>query len=167
MAGIWYRTVSTRIVVLLVLCLGCGFALGMALPPMVAAKSERVVSWEEAAAMPGAAPETEDAARTTGGGEYGPAWETVRRTQEYDGYAFAVSMPIDNKDAWISWMRSRDRGDTAAFLEERWALARSFVASAELKRPEDVRAFLLAPREDFVRTRNKGLEYADTWLPIG
>jgi protein-L-isoaspartate(D-aspartate) O-methyltransferase len=57
--------------------------------------------------------------------------------------------------------------DIPGFLEDRWNLAQDFVLSSELKRPEDVEAFLLAPREHFVRAQNKGFEYADTWLPIG
>jgi protein-L-isoaspartate(D-aspartate) O-methyltransferase len=64
-------------------------------------------------------------------------------------------------------MRTNNRNDLPLFLEERWFLAKSFVGTAELKRPEDVRAFLLTPREHFVRARNRGFEYADTWLPIG
>jgi protein-L-isoaspartate(D-aspartate) O-methyltransferase len=60
-----------------------------------------------------------------------------------------------------------NRSDSPAFLEQRYELAQTFINSRELKRPEDVRAFLLTPREHFVRSRNRGLEYADTWLPIG
>jgi protein-L-isoaspartate(D-aspartate) O-methyltransferase len=37
----------------------------------------------------------------------------------------------------------------------------------ELQREEDLRAFLLAPREFFVRDQNKGKEYIDSPLPIG
>jgi len=92
--------------------------------------------------------------------------ESAAYAEKYDGQALAASMPIDSKEVWLAWMeknRSEDRG----FLEQRWALADSFVKSHELWRAEDVRAFLLAPREKFVRERNKGHEYSDTWLPIG
>jgi protein-L-isoaspartate(D-aspartate) O-methyltransferase len=75
-------------------------------------------------------------------------------------------MPIETKEAWLSWM-SKNRGDNPAFLEQRWEWAQNLVITSELKRPEDVRAFLLTPREHFVRAQNRGLEYADTWLPIG
>jgi protein-L-isoaspartate(D-aspartate) O-methyltransferase len=75
-------------------------------------------------------------------------------------------MPIETKEAWLSWM-NRNRNDDPAFLEQRWDWAQNLVLTSELKRPEDVRSFLLTPREHFVRAHNRGLEYADTWLPIG
>jgi protein-L-isoaspartate(D-aspartate) O-methyltransferase len=86
--------------------------------------------------------------------------------KKYDGQALAASMPIDSKEMWIAWME-KHRTEDRAFLEQRWELAQSFIRSHELWRPEDVKAFLLAPREKFVRERNKGYEYSDTWLPIG
>ncbi len=92
--------------------------------------------------------------------------ESIVYADKYDGQAFAASMPIDSKEVWLSWME-KNRSEDRAFLEQRWELAQSFVRSHELWRPEDVRAFLLAPRERFVRERNKGHEYSDTWLPIG
>jgi protein-L-isoaspartate(D-aspartate) O-methyltransferase len=75
-------------------------------------------------------------------------------------------MVVDSKTAWLSWMQE-NRPDKPDFLGQRWDLAATFIASGELKRTDDVRAFLLAPREHFIRERNKGFEYADTWLPIG
>lgn len=85
---------------------------------------------------------------------------------KYDGQALAASMPVESKEAWLAWME-KNRTEDRDFLEQRWALADSFVKSHELWRPEDLKAFLLAPREKFVRERNKGHEYSDTWLPIG
>jgi protein-L-isoaspartate(D-aspartate) O-methyltransferase len=179
--ALFYRTVSVRTVLTLVsgLCLGCMF--GLYLPHLVSAKSERVAAYAEA--MFPAAEETsaQDVAqiadsmstdnRSGDWPEYGVMAENSQAAhvaaQTYDGPGFARSMPVDRKEAWLSWMRANKRGDSPAFLEERWALARSFVGTAELKRPEDVRAFLLTPREHFVRARNRGSEYADTWLPIG
>ncbi|GMO23907.1 MAG: hypothetical protein Ta2B_03210 [Termitinemataceae bacterium] len=84
----------------------------------------------------------------------------------FDGVALAASMPVESETAWISWMRD-NRADSAEFLAKRWKLSTDFRVSGELGRWEDVRAFLLTPREHFVRERNKGKEYADTWLPIG
>jgi protein-L-isoaspartate(D-aspartate) O-methyltransferase len=98
--------------------------------------------------------------------EYGLAYETLPGAPKYDGPGLAQSMPWETKESWLSWMRA-NRGESPAFLEQRYDLAQDFIKSSELKRPEDVRAFLLAPREHFVRARNRGLEYADTWLAIG
>jgi protein-L-isoaspartate(D-aspartate) O-methyltransferase len=144
-----------------------GLVSGLTLPLVVSAKSERVVAYEEVAAQFA----VEDAAKIAlqmgmDSPEYGLAYETLPGVEKYDGAGLARSMPIETKEVWLSWMRN-NRNDVPSFLEERWNLAQDFVLSSELKRPEDVRAFLLAPREHFVRARNKGLEYADTWLPIG
>jgi protein-L-isoaspartate(D-aspartate) O-methyltransferase len=160
MAGIWYRTVSIRLVLIITSALVCGFLSGLFLPAMVSARNERVASYEEVILPTAEGPKNAAA-------ESDSTYETIRKTQDYDGPSLARSMPVDHKEDWFSWMQANKRDDAPAFLEERWTLAQSFIKSAELKRPEDVRAFLLTPREHFVRARNKGLEYADTWLPIG
>ncbi|MDR3139015.1 MAG: hypothetical protein LBT95_05005, partial [Treponema sp.] len=159
-------SISAPVIIVLTGGLIIGFIAGLAFPLVVSSTSERVAAYEEAqyTAEEPAEGALETEADTP---EYdGPAYETLPEAQKYNGPAFAQSMPIETKEVWLSWMRS-NRNDLPAFLEERWNLAKAFVDSAELKRPEDVRAFLLAPREHFVRGRNKGLEYADTWLPIG
>lgn len=167
MFGFLQRGVSARVVIILVGGLGFGFTFGIFLPLLISAKSERVVAYEEANAK-SAVEDTVKIAmeKGTDSAEYGQAYETLGK-QQYDGPGFAHSMPIESKEAWLSWMRTNNRSDVPGFLEERWTLANSFVGTAELKRPEDVRAFLLTPREHFVRSRNRGFEYADTWLPIG
>jgi protein-L-isoaspartate(D-aspartate) O-methyltransferase len=160
-------SVSAVVVVALAAGLVVGFIFGLTMPLLVSSRSERVVAYEEVAAQTA----VEEAAKIavemgTDSPEYGLAFETLPGTAKYDGPALAQSMPIETKEAWLSWMRN-NRNDSSAFLEERWKLAEDFVRSSELKRPEDMRAFLLTPREHFVRERNRGFEYADTWLPIG
>jgi protein-L-isoaspartate(D-aspartate) O-methyltransferase len=164
---IFQNSVSALVIVVLAGGLITGFILGLGLPLLVLAESERVVAYEEVAAQYA----VEEAAKIAlemgvDSPEYGLAYETLPGAKKYDGPGLAQSMPIETKEVWLSWMRN-NRNDAPSFLEDRWQLAQDFVLSAELKRPEDVRAFLLAPREHFVRVRNKGLEYADTWLPIG
>ncbi|MDR1250646.1 MAG: protein-L-isoaspartate O-methyltransferase [Treponema sp.] len=154
MAALYYRTVSVGVVLTLAGGIGAGFILGVFLPLLVSAKSESVVSYGE----------VKSAVEMSG---YGPVYESLTEKRKYNGPHFAWSMPVDNKEDWLSWMRSNGRSDTPAFMEERWMLANFFVETAELKRREDVRAFLLTPREHFVRAQNRGSEYADTWLPIG
>jgi len=142
-----------------------GTSFGLSIPLAVLSNSERVASYEEVAAVS----MVEDALRIAGRSsseEEGFSYITLPGIQKYDGPRLAQSMPIETKEAWLSWM-SRNRGDDPAFLEQRWEWAQNLVNTSELKRPEDVRAFLLTPREYFVRAHNKGLEYADTWLPIG
>ncbi|MDR0878417.1 MAG: protein-L-isoaspartate O-methyltransferase [Treponema sp.] len=161
------NSVSAVVIVTLVIGVAAGFIFGLTLPLAVSSENERVVAYEEVAAQSA----VEEAAKIaiemgTDSAEYGLAYETLPGVQKYDGPALAQAMPIETKESWLSWMRN-SRNDNPVFLEERWNLAQSFVLTSELKRSEDVRAFLLAPREHFVRARNRGLEYADTWLPIG
>jgi len=142
-----------------------GTLFGLFIPVLLESRSERVATFEEIYAQS----MIEDALRLAGysnSEEAGFSYVNLSGIQKYDGPRLASSMPIETKEAWLSWM-SRNRNDDPVFLEQRWELARSLVESSELKRPEDVRAFLLTPREHFVRAQNKGLEYADTWLPIG
>ena len=160
-------TISATLIVILCAGVLIGFAFGLALPAMVLAKSERVVAYEEVAAQSAVQEATKIAvAYGVDSPEYGLAYETLPGAEKYDGPKLAQSMPIGTKEAWIAWMKS-NRNDSPVFLEQRWNLAWEFSKTKELTREADIRAFLLAPREHFVRERNKGLEYADTWLPIG
>ncbi|MCL2209974.1 MAG: protein-L-isoaspartate O-methyltransferase [Treponema sp.] len=142
-----------------------GTAFGLSIPHIFVTNFERVSTYEEVAASS----MVEEALRFTGSSsleEAGFSYVTLPGIQKYDGPRLAQSMPIGTKETWLSWM-SRNRSDDPVFLDQRWDWAQDLVISSELKRPEDVRAFLLTPREHFVRAANKGLEYADTWLPIG
>jgi protein-L-isoaspartate(D-aspartate) O-methyltransferase len=167
MTNILQKPVSAAVIVALVSGLALGIIFGLALPPLVLAKAERVVAYEEVAAQLAVEEATRLALEMgTDSAEYGLAYETLPGTSKYDGPGLAHSMPWETQEAWLSWMRT-NRSDSPAFLERRYELAQTFINSSELKRPEDVQAFLLTPREHFVRARNRGLEYADTWLPIG
>jgi protein-L-isoaspartate(D-aspartate) O-methyltransferase len=140
-----------------------GTSFGLSIPLIVMSHSEKVSNYEEVAA----ASMVEDALRLAGKANAEEAgFSYITGVQKYDGPRLAQSMPIETKETWLSWM-GKNRGDDPAFLEQRWNWAQNLVKTSELKRPEDVRAFLLTPREHFVRAQNKGLEYADTWLPIG
>jgi protein-L-isoaspartate(D-aspartate) O-methyltransferase len=161
------KPIPAAVIVTLVSGLVLGILFGLALPRLVSAKSERVVAYEEVAAQLAVEEATRLALEMgTDSPEYGLAYETLPGTSKYDGPGLAQSMPWETKESWLSWMRV-NRNESPAFLEERYELAQNFIRSSELKRPEDVRAFLLTPREHFVRARNRGLEYADTWLAIG
>ena len=157
--------IPAPIVVAIFTGLVIGVSFGLSIPMLVASNSEKVASYEEVAAMS----MVEDALRLAGrlgSEEAGFSYVTLPGIQKYDGPRLAQSMPIETKEAWLSWM-NRNRNDDPAFIEERWQWAQNLVITSELKRPEDVRAFLLTPREHFVRANNKGYEYADTWLQIG
>ncbi|MDR0689587.1 MAG: protein-L-isoaspartate O-methyltransferase [Spirochaetaceae bacterium] len=161
------NSVPALVIVALVMGLIIGFVFGLTLPSLVSSKSERVLAYEEVAAQSA----VEEAAKLAvqrgfDSPEYDLVYKTLSGGELYDGPSLAQSMPIETKEVWLSWMRN-NRNDSPFFLEERWKLAHDFVESSELRRPQDVRAFLLAPREHFVREQNLNLAYADTWLPIG
>jgi protein-L-isoaspartate(D-aspartate) O-methyltransferase len=159
------KTVPVPIVIAVSSGIVVGGIFGLSVPLLVAAHSERVASYEEVAALS----MVEDALRFAGRShaeEAGFSYVTLPGIQKYDGPRLAQTMPIETKEAWLAWM-SKNRNDDPVFLEERWQWAQNLVLTSELKRPEDVRAFLLTPREHFVRAQNKGLEYANTWLSIG
>jgi protein-L-isoaspartate(D-aspartate) O-methyltransferase len=149
------------------LCVGLvvGIVIGLFIPFIVSSHSEPIVSHEELRAS-SLAQEAMRLASMEQIVEREFYVVTLPGKQKYDGPRLAESMPIETKEVWLSWMK-RNRTDDPVFLEQRWEWAQELVLSSELKRPEDVRAFLLTPREHFVRAANKGLEYADTWLPIG
>ncbi|GMO26076.1 MAG: hypothetical protein Ta2F_01540 [Termitinemataceae bacterium] len=128
---------------------------------IISAAEEDALASEQKAA--GIAPVTK---RTISESQYISEESAQRLSLQVDGYSVASIVPIENESAWTSWMVS-NRPDDREFLPKRWQLAWSFIASGELKRLDDLRAFLLTPRENFVRAQNKGKEYADTWLPIG
>jgi protein-L-isoaspartate(D-aspartate) O-methyltransferase len=155
--------VPAPIVIALAAGIIIGLAAGLVFPALISAQSEPVVRYEEAAAL---FTREETAETVAAADDPGLSFEVQPGAKSYDGPALARSMTLEPKEAWISWMQT-NRNDNASFLDERYNLAMNFIESSELKRPEDVRAFLLAPREHFVRARNRGLEYADTWLPIG
>ncbi|RPJ07705.1 MAG: protein-L-isoaspartate O-methyltransferase [Spirochaetaceae bacterium] len=57
--------------------------------------------------------------------------------------------------------------ETAEHLGARWDLSRIYIGSNELVGDRVISAFLLAPREHFVRKVNLARAYDDSWLPIG
>ncbi|MCL2479012.1 MAG: protein-L-isoaspartate O-methyltransferase [Treponema sp.] len=165
MTGFLFKTVPASIVISVCSGLIVGAAFGLTVPALISSHSERVASYEEVSARYMIDDALRNAGKTDNQGD-AYVYVTLPGIQKYDGPRLAATMPIETKEAWLSWM-SKNRSDDPQFLEQRWDWAERLAVSSELKRPADVRAFLLTPREDFVRPMNKGLEYADTWLPIG
>jgi protein-L-isoaspartate(D-aspartate) O-methyltransferase len=164
MKNFFSKSVPSSLVVAVCIGLVLGTVFGLFILILTGRHSERVVSYEEISARY----MVEDILRLSGQSETDEAFLYVSQSgiQKYDGPRLAEAMPIETKEAWLAWM-GKNRNDEPRFLEQRWDWAQNLIISSELKRPEDVRAFLLSPREHFVRAQNRGLEYADTWLPIG
>ena len=158
------KSISASIVFAVFSGIIVGLLFGISVPIALASHSERIASYEEVAAQS----MVQEALRLAGrGGEEGLDYITLPGIQKYDGPRFAQTMPIETREAWLSWMSKNRPYDDPVFLEQRWQWAEDLVDTSELKRKEDVRAFLLTPREHFVRAVNKGREYKNTWLPIG
>jgi protein-L-isoaspartate(D-aspartate) O-methyltransferase len=163
--NIFPKSIAGRPVITLCIGLVLGMVFGFLIPFVVSARSEYIVTQEELKAR-SLADEALRFASLHKTGEPELSYVTLPGVQKYDGPRLAESMPFETKEAWLSWMR-RNRTDDPVFLEQRWEWAQDLINSSELKRPEDIRAFLLTPREHFVRDFNRGLEYANTWLSIG
>ncbi|MDF2120378.1 protein-L-isoaspartate O-methyltransferase [Roseiarcaceae bacterium H3SJ34-1] len=73
--------------------------------------------------------------------------------------------PLTNRDAYIAWM-VKNRGEDPKFLGERWSRYGALMANKDLWDKRNQRAFLLAPREDFVLAKNLGRAYDHAFLDI-
>jgi protein-L-isoaspartate(D-aspartate) O-methyltransferase len=74
--------------------------------------------------------------------------------------------PMKSAGEFIKFMEHW-RGDKPALLAQRWARFRAMVRNGDLRRDKEKRAFLLAPREEFARTRDPARVYAHAWISIG
>ena len=158
--------ISLRSVIFLAIGLFAGFVLAMVIPKLTNQTDERVASYEEVATAQAVLEAAEVLANQPIPSNAIAQVANQLPADGFDGAGLAASMPIDTTELRLSWMQS-NRTEDPTFLEQRWALAQDYILSKELKSEADVRAFLLTPREYFVRDPNRGYEYADTWLQIG
>lgn len=86
-----------------------------------------------------------------------PAFDIRSRTQ---------FPPLDNENDFVTWMLAHTN-QKEKFLRERWRRASIALARHHITRKRILMAFLLTPREWFVRPYNLGSVYANTALPIG
>ena len=81
-------------------------------------------------------------------------------------YDWAVSPPTDARANFIAWM-VKNRGEDPRYLGARWDRFRVLVANRDLLDDRNKRAFLLTPREEFVRPANLPRAYDNAFLDIG
>jgi protein-L-isoaspartate(D-aspartate) O-methyltransferase len=74
--------------------------------------------------------------------------------------------PTDSKDAFVSWMAA-NRGEDPMFLGERWDQYVTMLATGDLQNDQTKRAFLMTPREAFVRKISLAHSYDSNFLDIG
>jgi protein-L-isoaspartate(D-aspartate) O-methyltransferase len=77
-----------------------------------------------------------------------------------------MAPPTDSKESFISWMVT-NRAEDPKFLGERWDRYQAMIANGDLLNDQTKRAFLLTPREEFVRKVSLSHSYEHNFLDIG
>jgi protein-L-isoaspartate(D-aspartate) O-methyltransferase len=85
----------------------------------------------------------------------------------YDITRRAGSPPLTSEKAYVQWMLARYPDEQEKFLRERWARATFAVEHGHIRSARILAAFLLTPREWFVRPYNIRRSYANVAMPIG
>jgi protein-L-isoaspartate(D-aspartate) O-methyltransferase len=81
-------------------------------------------------------------------------------------YDWNAAPPMDDQADFVAWMQ-KNRGEDPKYLVERWKRYQVQVANKDLKDERNKRAFLMTPRERFVRPANLPRAYANAFLDIG
>jgi protein-L-isoaspartate(D-aspartate) O-methyltransferase len=104
-----------------------------------------------------------------------PAAEPALDAQPAKSGAAAVSFrladgegtpPTDSKESFVDWMAT-NRHENRKFLGERWDRYMTMIANGDLLNDQTKRAFLLTPREEFVRKISLEHAYDHAFLDIG
>ncbi len=81
-------------------------------------------------------------------------------------YDWAAVPPTDSRYSYVKWM-VENRGEDASFLVEHWDRYQALLHNKDVWDARDERAFLLTPREEFVRQPNLPRAYDHAFLDIG
>lgn len=81
-------------------------------------------------------------------------------------FTFEMAPPTDSKEHYIQWM-VETRGEDPRFLAERWDRYQAMLGVGDLLNDQTRRAFLLTPREEFVRKISISHSYEHNFLDIG
>ena len=81
-------------------------------------------------------------------------------------YDDSLTPPVTGRDDYIKWMVA-NRGEDPKFLGEHWDRYQALLHNKDIWDAKDGRAFLLTPREFFVRTPNLSRAYDHAFLDIG
>jgi protein-L-isoaspartate(D-aspartate) O-methyltransferase len=81
-------------------------------------------------------------------------------------YNWDAMPPVDSGQHFVDWMQ-QNRGEDPDYLAQRWKRYQVLVDNRDLKDERNRRAFLMTPREKFVRTPNLPRAYANAFLDIG
>jgi protein-L-isoaspartate(D-aspartate) O-methyltransferase len=81
-------------------------------------------------------------------------------------YSWDAVPPMDKGADFLAWME-KNRGEDPVYLAERWKRFQVLVANRDVRDVRNKRAFLMTPREKFVRTPNLPRTYDNAFLDIG
>ncbi len=87
-------------------------------------------------------------------------------TSAYDLQERKFELPLDDKETFVRWILEH-RPEEEYYVDWRWDCAQDLLEWESIKEERILTAFLLAPREKFIRDRNKNLAYDHRYLPIG
>jgi len=74
--------------------------------------------------------------------------------------------PTESKDAFVRWMAA-NRGEDTTYLGERWDRYLEMLGNGDLQNKQTARAFLMTPREAFVKRVTLAHAYDSNFLDIG
>lgn len=81
-------------------------------------------------------------------------------------FTFEMTPPTDSKENFVNWMVT-NRGEDRNFLGQRWDRYQAMLANGDLLNEQTKRAFLMTPREEFVRKISLAHSYDHAFLDIG
>ena len=81
-------------------------------------------------------------------------------------YDASLAPPTSGRDDFVRWMVA-NRAEDPKFLGEKWDRYQALLRNHDIWDDKDGRAFLLTPREDFVRPANLSRAYDHAFLDIG
>jgi protein-L-isoaspartate(D-aspartate) O-methyltransferase len=81
-------------------------------------------------------------------------------------FTYDMAPPTESKEAFVEWMAT-NRGEDKKFLGQRWDRYQALIQRNDLTNDQTKRAFLLTPREEFVRKISLAHSYDDNFLDIG
>lgn len=81
-------------------------------------------------------------------------------------FTYEMAPPTDSKEAFVNWMVA-NRGEDKNFLGQRWDRYLALLANGDLLNEQTKRAYLMTPREEFVRKIQLAHSYDNNFLDIG
>jgi len=81
-------------------------------------------------------------------------------------FSFDMAPPTDSKEHYVEWMVA-NRGEDPKFLSEHWDRYQALLNNHDLLNEQTKRAFLLTPREEFMRRISITHSYDNNFIDIG